>query len=117
MFKQGWRCQEALASRQSLHPEDSAVPGNSVIKFAGTVQSFTVCLWDEGQRFYGQDAFTTALVHISDSQIKNHLKHMAQRPRVIWMVLVKLRCTERSKFCAIFEQWGPKSAHAIFTEY
>lgn len=51
LFKQRWRCQAALASSQTLLPEDPAVPGKSVIKFAGALQSPTVCLWEEGQCF------------------------------------------------------------------
>lgn len=112
MFKQGWRCQAALASRRTLHPEDTAVPGKSVIKFAGALQSFSVCLWDERQRFMARmhlpQHWFIFLIHPTDND------SMTQRPRVI---LVKPRCTERSHVCAILEQSGPKSAHSIFTEY
>lgn len=72
MFKQGWRCQAALASRQTRHPEDSAVPGKSVIKFAGALQSSTVCLWDEGQRFTARMHLPQRrfifLIHLTDKE-------------------------------------------------
>lgn len=57
-------------SIQRVHPEDSAVPGKSLIKFASALQSFTVCLWDEGQHFMARmhlpQRWFIFLIHPSD---------------------------------------------------